>query len=492
VERSSGDDAAMENRGGRDRDAAASDMSMPDVSVAVAELPASMSGSHWANRDNDHAYRRPGRSTPFRRPPAENSFPSGGGSAVPISPAVSAYQPSPLSDPADEESTEIRKSRHWTAIGAATRRPRTSDRDEMDTPFFAPEPDDAQSGFFAPTARSSSGQTATGRARTGAVSASASVPAPSGGKASHARLSGKAAVEAEAARVAELGGLLGGSGREIRPHRAIRGDSGAHPQVKDPARGTPAAPPRRSKVFWATAAMVVFVLVGGGAAAAAVFTGKADKLTSVLRAGVGSGNPKIATAPLDGRVEGSFELVSGATQVTMTSEDLGNDLFRITSAADSGLAPRTVVDGNRVQLMLTPDGDGNTGDVAVVLAAKVKWKLRFAGGADEQLIDLSKGQVAGVDFGGGARRVELTLPKPAGTVAMKVTGAVQELVMRSPKDNPVRLKLASGAKTVAAGEKTLRNVEPGATLTPRNWGVADRYDVDVASRVTLASVETTG
>src|SRR3954447_10118192 len=55
--------------GGRRVERAATD------DVALAELP-STSGAHWANRDSDIARRRSsGRSAPFRRPPASNSFP---------------------------------------------------------------------------------------------------------------------------------------------------------------------------------------------------------------------------------------------------------------------------------------------------------------------------------------------------------------------------------------------------------------------------------
>jgi hypothetical protein len=42
---------------------------------------------------------------------------------------------------------------------------------------------------------------------------------------------------------------------------------------------------------------------------------------------------------------------------------------------------------------------------------------------------------------------------------------------------------------VAAGTVTLRDVKPGSTLTPKDWKVADRYDVTAAARVTLLSVD---
>jgi hypothetical protein len=52
----------------------------------------------------------------------------------------------------------------------------------------------------------------------------------------------------------------------------------------------------------------------------------------------------------------------------------------------------------------------------------------------------------------------------------------------------VRLRLDSGAKTVAAGERTLRDVQPGSTVTPEDWQTRDRYDVHAESRISLLSV----
>ena len=90
---------------------------------------------------------------------------------------------------------------------------------------------------------------------------------------------------------------------------------------------------------------------------------------------------------------------------------------------------------------------------------------------------------------GGSRRFQLSLPKPAGTVPVRVTGAVEDFSITSPKDSPVRVQVDSGAKTVAAGDRTLRDVKPGLTLTPKGWHVQNRYDVDAAARITLLSVD---
>jgi hypothetical protein len=281
-----------------------------------------------------------------------------------------------------------------------------------------------------------------------------------------------------------IGDFIGGPGREIRPHRAARHPHSALEQALE-------EPPRRSRgVMIAGLVLSIAVLLGATVAGVAYFSDSQKSLTSVLELGAGKSDNRTATAPADGRTAASFELATAVTKVTMRSEDLGDDLYRISTAEDAGIIPKPVLSQDRVQLNLVPDGDGTTGAVEVVLSSKVLWNLRFAGATDEQRIDFTGGEVGGIDLVGGSRVTEIALPKPAGTVALKVTGAVDELSLTSPAGNPVRVQMQGGAKTVAAGTRTLRDVKPGSTLTPKGWATNDRYDVTAEARVTLLSVET--
>lgn len=463
-----------------------------DLSVAVAEPPASLSGAHWANRDNDTLYRRPGRSGTFRRPPAENSFPDDG--AAWPEPRVDSFEqhhPPALSGAAPSADGETR-TRHWTTIGDGARRPRTSDRDEVNAPEVhdpTPDPGVAMTAWFGgpvdvevpPDARvSAAGPPAD-------LPVGWPAPGPHGARNPHTR------PQPEPTPGVDVGNVLGGPGRDIRPHRAGRRDT---PPPGDPhgSRGTapPADPPARRPGRWVAVFLAVLVLLGGAVAGVVFFTDSADGLKSVLRSAAGPADDKTVTAPLGARSTADFEVVTGTARVKVRSGDLGDDLYRITSAEDSGTSPSPVVDGDRVRLHLTPDGNASGGDVEVTLSSKVRWALRFTGGVDEQLVDLTGGKVSAVDFTGGTRRIELTLPAATGTVGVRVTGAVDELMIKAPQANPVRVRVSSGAKTVAAGERTLRDVAPGSTLTPRNWQAEDRYDVAAAARVTLLSVQNVG
>jgi hypothetical protein len=223
--------------------------------------------------------------------------------------------------------------------------------------------------------------------------------------------------------------------------------------------------------------LAVLVLLGGAAAGMMFYSGSD---------GAKSGD-KTITAPLDGRTAVSFELVAATTKVNVKTQDLGDDLYKITSADDT--LPTAVVSDERVQLHLAADGVNADGQVQVLLSTKVKWALRFVGGADQQVVDLTSGKITSLQVLGASRRLQLALPKPSGTVPISVTGSIEDFSITSPKDSPVRVQVDSGAKTVAAGDRTLRDVKPGSTLTPKGWNVPNRYDVDAAARVTLLSVD---
>ncbi|MEV8509412.1 hypothetical protein AB0368_31900 [Actinoplanes sp. NPDC051475] len=282
-----------------------------------------------------------------------------------------------------------------------------------------------------------------------------------------------------------VGDIVGGPGHEIRQHRAPR-----HPAAPVSPAGKPAEPRRGRGVMVAGIVLTAAVAMGATVAGVTYFSGPDKDLTSVLELGAGKSEKRTVAAPLDGRTAASFELVSAVTRVTVRNEDLGNDLYRMTAPAGSGVLPEPELTQDSVRLQLTPDGDAGSGEVEVVLSAEVTWTLRFSGAADEQILNLQTGKVGGIDLAGGARRSAIQLPEAAGTVPLKVTGAVDELAMTSPAGNPVRVQVKGGAKTVAAGTRTLRDVPPGSTVTPKDWATNDRYDVEAEARVTLLSIET--
>ena len=250
-------------------------------------------------------------------------------------------------------------------------------------------------------------------------------------------------------------------------------------------------PPRQPRLV--TLGMVVLgvvVLLAGTVIGVVYFSGDDNSLPSMLNLGSDDSAKRTVSAPLDNRTSASFELLAGVNTVHVSIGELGDDLYRISTPDDAGIKPSPVVKDDDVQLQVTKDGDGTGGEIEVVLSAAVRWQLRFSGYADEQVIDLSDGQVSSVEMIAGMHKAQLELPTPEGTVPVKITGAVDQLTLRSPADSPVRVKVGGGATTVVAGSRTLHNMPPGSTLTPKEWKTeSNRYDVTAASTIGSLNVE---
>ena len=195
--------------------------------------------------------------------------------------------------------------------------------------------------------------------------------------------------------------------------------------------------------------------------------------------------PHLATAARDGRTSAGFDLVDGAERVTLRAADLGDTLYRITTPDAGAVVPRTDEQDGRVRLRL----DGDAESVDITLNAAVRWDLRIAGGAQLSTIDLSAGRVGGVDLTGGASRIALTLPRPDGTLSVRMSGGVSLFDVHTAERTPVRVRVGRGAGQVTLDGQRHAGVAAGQTFTPASWAAAvDRIDVDAAAGMSALTV----
>jgi len=192
-----------------------------------------------------------------------------------------------------------------------------------------------------------------------------------------------------------------------------------------------------------------------------------------------------ATAALDGRTIAGFDLIDGAKNVTLRAADLGDTLYRISTPEGSNVQPRADEQDGRIRLRL----DGDVESLDVTLNASVLWDLRVAGGAELSTIDLSAGRVGGVDLTGGASRINLTLPKPNGTLNVRMSGGVSLFDVRTTGEVPVRVRVGSGAGQVTLDGLLHSGVAAGHTFTPDRWGeTVNRVDVDASAGMSAMTV----
>jgi hypothetical protein len=133
------------------------------------------------------------------------------------------------------------------------------------------------------------------------------------------------------------------------------------------------------------------------------------------------------------------------------------------------------------ELILLSASSG-AGPVTVTLNAAVSWRLDFAAGTERTVADLRGGRVAAITVTAGSDIVELTLPRPRGAVAIRLTGGASQFLLRLPSGVPVRVTAGGGAGEVSLDGATHAGVAGGSVVASPGWVArAPGFDVDATA-----------
>ncbi|MFG1604709.1 hypothetical protein [Actinoplanes sp. NPDC049265] len=169
--------------------------------------------------------------------------------------------------------------------------------------------------------------------------------------------------------------------------------------------------------------------------------------------------------------------VIGGSSITVRTADLGEDLYRVRPAA------RESDDHGRIRLEVPG------GPVELLLATGVAWDLGMHGPAETRTVDLAQARVSTVALYDGAARLDLRLPRPDGTLAVRLTSGVNQFALHTTGDAPVRVRVGSGAGRVVLPGQSHDGVAPGALFTPDDWsGAGNRIDLDAAGGMAQLTV----
>jgi hypothetical protein len=197
----------------------------------------------------------------------------------------------------------------------------------------------------------------------------------------------------------------------------------------------------------------------------------------------------VLAGALHGRRAAFLIVRDAASRVEVRLADLPGLLYRISTPADSGLAPAVTGSRGRVSLRLRPTGADGPDTVEILLNRAVRWDIRLPAGAGEQHLDLAAGRLDRLELGSGTGLISMRLPPPRGTVPIVVTGGVGEVAVAIPRGTPLRLDLRGGADLLAVPWTGRSRATAGALLGPEGWRRApDRYAVTIASEVGSVTV----
>jgi hypothetical protein len=226
-------------------------------------------------------------------------------------------------------------------------------------------------------------------------------------------------------------------------------------------------------------AAVVALTAGAGVTAAAVSAPSSAHVASMATAG---------------RTRAGLVVRSGTTVLDISVARLDGTLLRASTPDDAPVRP--VLSGSSpVVLSLTGDQPApgrhqSTGYVvSVVLNSAVTWSLDLAGGTERTDVDLRGGHVGGIAVTAGSDILDVSLPRPAGTVPFLFAGGASQFLLSLPGGIPVRVTARGGAGFLTVDGQSLTGVAGGTVLTPPGWATATaRFDLDATAGVSSLTV----
>jgi hypothetical protein len=217
-------------------------------------------------------------------------------------------------------------------------------------------------------------------------------------------------------------------------------------------------------------------------------------------------SPHVASLPADGRSRATLQVVTGTLVLTIGVADLGSSgtssgtLLRASTPAGSpppqlrlassggSTADGTVRPGRDALVLLSAKG---ASAITVTLNAAVSWQFDFAGGTRRTVADLRGGRVAGITVTKGSDVIDLTLPRPRGSVPVRLAAGASQFLLRLPGGVPVRLTAAAGAGEISLGGRDHTRVADGSVFTTPGWtpGAAG-FDIDATAGAARVAVTT--
>ena len=212
-------------------------------------------------------------------------------------------------------------------------------------------------------------------------------------------------------------------------------------------------------------------------------------------------SPHVASLPADGRSRAALQVVTGTLVLSIRVADLGSSgtLLRASTPAGSpppqlrlassgGTADGAAHPGRDALVLLSAKG---ASAITVTLNAAVSWQFDFAGGTRRTVADLRGGRVAGITVTKGSDVIDLTLPRPRGSVPVRLAAGASQFLLRLPGGVPVRVTAAAGAGEISLGGLDHTRVADGSVFTTPGWKPgATGFDIDATAGAARVAVTT--
>jgi hypothetical protein len=203
--------------------------------------------------------------------------------------------------------------------------------------------------------------------------------------------------------------------------------------------------------------------------------------------------PHLVSLRVDGRTHAALHVLTGTRVLTIGMADFGTSgtLLRVSTPAGSP-APqlRVAAAGPGANDLVNLSATGAAA-VTITLNAAVSWQLVLAGGTTRTVADLRGGQVTGIALTAGSNVIDLTLPRPDGTVTIRLGAGAGQFLLSRPRGVQARVTAAGAAGAVSVDGTDHVRVAAGSVFTTRGWVPgATGFDIEEtagAARVTVTT-----
>jgi len=202
------------------------------------------------------------------------------------------------------------------------------------------------------------------------------------------------------------------------------------------------------------------------------------------------------TAPLDSLSSGRLVFVAGASTVTVRADPSMAKLYR--AHFDKSRGPHVGAEDGTVTIRCPrfPLFDWRyylrERPAEVALNARIPWDIEIRDGVSKLTADLRGLDIRSFEVRGGASRVEVTLPRPSGTVPVRVLGGASNVAIHRPEGVAAQVRVGGGSTNLAIDEERFGAVGGEVSLqSPDYEDAPDRYDITITGGASNLTIDDT-
>ncbi len=235
-----------------------------------------------------------------------------------------------------------------------------------------------------------------------------------------------------------------------------------------------------------------------GLAVAAVLIVAALIVAILAPAAAGGSQHLESSEPLAGMTAATLDLSYGGAAIDVESAALDGQLFKAQVDYPSGeQRPDVSVDRGASTLQISGGGSsvfhlfGPHGDrhIVVTLTNRIPWSVQVSGGAAAMTLRMSSLSLSKLEISGGATRLDLSLPRPKGTLAVNVSGGATNLIIQVPSVE-WQLSVSGGLSSVDINGSRSGAVGSLQHQSPGYNSATDRLNIDVSGGISHVQFKT--